>query len=37
LEKVVGIGGMFFRAEDPEALREWYADNLGVVDSPDGV
>jgi glyoxylase I family protein len=36
LEKVVGIGGMFFRAENPEVLREWYADNLGVVDSPGG-
>ncbi|WP_420542130.1 hypothetical protein [Rubrobacter radiotolerans] len=32
-----GIGGVFFRAEDPEALGEWYADNLGVVDPPGGV
>lgn len=31
VEKVVGIGRVFFRAEDPGALREWYADNLGVV------
>lgn len=37
MEKVVGIGGIFFRAEDPEALREWYADKLGVVDPPGGV
>jgi catechol 2,3-dioxygenase-like lactoylglutathione lyase family enzyme len=37
VEKVTGIGGMFFRAEDPEALRGWYADTLGVVDPPNGV
>jgi predicted enzyme related to lactoylglutathione lyase len=27
---VVGIGGVFFRAEDPEALRAWYAEHLGI-------
>ncbi len=37
MEKVTGIGGMFFRAEDPEALRGWYADTLGVVDPPNGI
>jgi hypothetical protein len=28
---VDGIGGIFFRAEDPDALRQWYRVNLGVV------
>jgi predicted enzyme related to lactoylglutathione lyase len=28
---VTGIGGMFFRAKDPEALAQWYRVNLGVV------
>ena len=28
---VVGIGGVFFRANDPGALREWYEKHLGVV------
>lgn len=28
---VVGIGGVFFRANDPDALQEWYRKNLGVV------
>ncbi len=28
---VVGIGGVFFRADDPEALREWYREHLGMV------
>jgi predicted enzyme related to lactoylglutathione lyase len=27
----VGIGGVFFRANDPEALQEWYRKHLGVV------
>jgi predicted enzyme related to lactoylglutathione lyase len=27
---VVGIGGVFFRAKDPEALRAWYAEHLGI-------
>ena len=27
---VVGMGGYFFRAKDPEALKAWYRDRLGV-------
>lgn len=27
---VLGIGGLFFRARDPEALSAWYRDHLGV-------
>jgi catechol 2,3-dioxygenase-like lactoylglutathione lyase family enzyme len=30
MEKVLGIGGLFFRAKDPKALGIWYRDNLGV-------
>ena len=30
MEKVTGIGGLFFRANDPKALAKWYSDNLGV-------
>jgi predicted enzyme related to lactoylglutathione lyase len=30
VERVVGIGGAFFRARDPERLRSWYAEHLGV-------
>jgi len=29
--RVTGIGGFFFRANDPDALNQWYADHLGVV------
>ena len=31
IEKVTGIGGLFFRARDPEALANWYRDHLGVT------
>jgi catechol 2,3-dioxygenase-like lactoylglutathione lyase family enzyme len=27
---ITGIGGFFFRAHDPEALRDWYRLHLGV-------
>jgi predicted enzyme related to lactoylglutathione lyase len=27
---VTGIGGFFFRAQDPEALSAWYLEHLGV-------
>jgi predicted enzyme related to lactoylglutathione lyase len=30
MEKVVGIGGLFFRSRDPQALKAWYAEHLGV-------
>ena len=30
MERVVGIGGIFFKATDKKALGEWYRDNLGV-------
>jgi glyoxylase I family protein len=30
VEKVTGIGGVFFRAKDPSALQGWYAEHLGV-------
>ena len=34
MEKVTGIGGVFFRAADPAALSKWYADHLGVDQVP---
>ncbi len=29
-EKVTGIGGIFFRARDPERMSAWYRDQLGI-------
>jgi len=31
MECVTGIGGLFFRADNPELLGRWYKDNLGVA------
>jgi glyoxylase I family protein len=31
MERVTGIGGFFFRARDPEALKVWYQERLGVT------
>jgi predicted enzyme related to lactoylglutathione lyase len=33
-ERVTGIGGVFFRAREPEALSAWYAEHLGVEIDP---
>lgn len=29
LKRVTGIGGLFFKAENPTKLKEWYRDHLG--------
>jgi predicted enzyme related to lactoylglutathione lyase len=34
MEKVTGIGGLFFRAHDPKALASWYQQHLGVSLTP---
>jgi len=30
MKRVTGIGGIFFRARDPAALRSWYRNHLGI-------
>ena len=30
MEKVTGIGGLFFRAHDPKAMGLWYQQHLGI-------
>jgi predicted enzyme related to lactoylglutathione lyase len=30
VERVLGIGGIFFKARNPKVLAEWYATHLGV-------
>ena len=34
MERVSGIGGFFFRASDPPALKRWYEAHLGVTMTP---
>jgi glyoxylase I family protein len=29
-ERVLGIGGLFFRSRDPKKLAQWYQANLGI-------
>ncbi|HEY3520165.1 MAG TPA: VOC family protein [Rhodanobacteraceae bacterium] len=30
MAKVIGFGGVFFKSRDPQALRTWYAQHLGI-------
>ncbi|MCB9898117.1 MAG: VOC family protein [Planctomycetes bacterium] len=30
MNRVTGIGGVFFKAKDPKALAAWYRDHLGM-------
>jgi CHASE2 domain-containing sensor protein len=34
VERVLGLGGLFFRAADPIGLARWYQDNLGISAHP---
>lgn len=35
-KKVTGIGGIFFKCEDPVKLKDWYNSNLGLVTNEYG-
>ena len=30
MKKVTGIGGIFFKCKDPNKMREWYKNHLGM-------
>lgn len=30
MKKVTGLGGVFFKCEDPQKMNDWYAKNLGL-------
>lgn len=34
--KVIGIGGVFFKSQDPEKTKQWYEDHLGIENGPYG-
>ncbi len=36
MKKVTGIGGVFFKCEDPKTVNEWYKTHLGFDTSPYG-
>jgi predicted enzyme related to lactoylglutathione lyase len=33
LARVLGVGGVFFKSRDPEKLKAWYVENLGIKPS----
>lgn len=35
-KKVTGIGGIFFKTKDPDEMRNWYQENLGLVTNEYG-
>jgi predicted enzyme related to lactoylglutathione lyase len=37
MQHVTGIGGLFFRSADPEALAGWYREHLGINAGHDGI
>ncbi|TDW96362.1 VOC family protein [Dinghuibacter silviterrae] len=37
MKRVTGIGGIFFKCQDPEKMKEWYKTHLGFDVSPYGV
>jgi catechol 2,3-dioxygenase-like lactoylglutathione lyase family enzyme len=36
MPRVTGIGGVFFKSKDPQALYEWYKKHLGIDFHPQG-
>lgn len=31
IKRVTGLGGFFFKSENPEKIRNWYKDHLGIA------
>ena len=36
MERVTGIGGIFFKSQDPQKLQNWYNEHLGIKPGSDG-
>jgi predicted enzyme related to lactoylglutathione lyase len=36
MKKVTGVGGIFFKCDDPAKMRDWYNKNLGLVTNEYG-
>jgi catechol 2,3-dioxygenase-like lactoylglutathione lyase family enzyme len=35
--RILGIGGIFFKSENRDQMREWYSKHLGLADKGQGV
>ena len=36
MQRIIGIGGVFFKAKDPERLYAWYEKHFGLTREPNG-
>ena len=36
MKRVTGIGGIFFKSEDPSKLKDWYQEHLDIQPDEDG-
>lgn len=36
MKRVTSLGGIFFKCEDPQKIKEWYAKHLGFVTDDHG-
>jgi glyoxylase I family protein len=36
MQKISGLGGVFFRAQNPEKLSKWYEENFGITSDASG-
>jgi predicted enzyme related to lactoylglutathione lyase len=36
MKRVTGIGGIFFKSDNPEKLYQWYEKHLGIAREPHG-
>ncbi len=36
MKKVTGLGGIFFKTPDPDKLKDWYRQHLGIESEPWG-
>ena len=36
MKRVTGLGGVFFKCQDPEKMKEWYQNHLGLETKQDG-
>jgi predicted enzyme related to lactoylglutathione lyase len=36
MKRVTGIGGIFFKCKDPQAMKQWYEKHLGIPQDPYG-
>ena len=34
--KITGLGGVFFKCKDPQAMRDWYNENFGLSNDKYG-